>query len=130
MLNLFLQGRSVVQHNGCEDLVDAGCGFTLMDCAMPMRTVADPHESIHLLLPRSRVVPLLGPRPYRARPEGGARVWAAARGRCKHRAARYALRALSPLGAAALAPATRLDRASSRGFDQLAGTTRQYGRSR
>ena len=63
MFNLFLGGRSLVRHGGHEDVVDAGSGFNLMDCRMPMRTIAQQHESIHLLLPRAQVVPLLGQLP-------------------------------------------------------------------
>ena len=63
MLNLFVGGNSLVRHGGREDMVDAGTGFNLMDCAIPMQTVARMHESIHLLLPRARVTRLLGPRP-------------------------------------------------------------------
>ncbi len=63
MLNLFLGGRSQVRHGKHEDVVDAGSGFNLMDCKMPMRTHAQMHESIHLLLPRARVAGLLGAKP-------------------------------------------------------------------
>jgi AraC-like DNA-binding protein len=63
MLNLFLGGRSQVRHGAHEDVVDAGTGFNLMDCRMPMRTHARMHESIHLLLPRARVVQVLGGKP-------------------------------------------------------------------
>ena len=63
MLSLFLDGRSQGLHRGHEDIVDASSGFHLMDCKMPMRTVAQQHESIHLLLPRTKVCPLLGKHP-------------------------------------------------------------------
>ncbi len=63
MLNLFLGGRSQVQHRGGEDIVDVASGFNLMDCLVPMRTVAQQHESIHLLLPRSKVCERLGKHP-------------------------------------------------------------------
>lgn len=63
MLSLFLGGRSQGLHCGHEDIVDAASGFHLIDCQIPIRTVAQPHESIHLLLPRAKVCPLLGKHP-------------------------------------------------------------------
>lgn len=63
MLNLFLGGHSQVRHGKYEDVVDAGSGFNLMDCKMPMRTHAQMHESIHLLLPRAQVARVLGAKP-------------------------------------------------------------------
>lgn len=63
MLNLFLGGRSRVRHGVHEDVVDAGTGFNLMDCTLPMQTHARMHESIHLLLPRARVTQVLGRQP-------------------------------------------------------------------
>ena len=63
MLNLFVGGRSKVTHGTHEDIVDAGTGFNLMDCTLPMRTHARMHESIHLLLPRARVAQVLGKQP-------------------------------------------------------------------
>lgn len=63
MLSLFLGGRSQGLHCGHEDIVDASSGFHLIDCQIPIRTVAQPHESIHLLLPRAKVCQLLGKHP-------------------------------------------------------------------
>lgn len=63
MLSLFLDGRSQGLHRGREDIVDASSGFHLIDCQVPIRTVAHRHESIHLLLPRAKVCQLLGKHP-------------------------------------------------------------------
>ena len=67
MLNLFLDGCSRVRHGAHEDFVDVASGFNLMDCTMPMQTIARQHESIHLLLPRAQVTQVLGRQPIEGR---------------------------------------------------------------
>lgn len=65
MLSLILGGGAQVRHgDGHEDAMLPGSGLSLLDCARPARTVSHGgHESLHLSLPRARVVELLGPSP-------------------------------------------------------------------
>jgi len=65
MLSLIIRGGAQVRHGSRrEDAMLPGLGLNLLDCANPARTTSrHGHESLHLSLPRSRVVALLGPSP-------------------------------------------------------------------
>ncbi|QNN46503.1 helix-turn-helix domain-containing protein [Thermomonas brevis] len=69
MLGLIADGHSQVrQGRGGEETADAATGFNLMDCSRQMRTLSrSGQDSVHLFLPRARVMQLLGPDPTGAR---------------------------------------------------------------